>query len=251
MDLVPNSLEAACESVAEAIECASPLCTDSCKAQFPPPGNTKELNECFDACDSALDPDKAADGCIKSVLEGMGCTCPTDEPEDCDCDGSEYQGIDGTWRLLCLALGAVGLIGAVIFTGIPAGVAGWKKIPCINVICFSVCSGIWSLIFIGCGAAFLAISVMLSPAGPWGKEVMNVCPKEEVDLETDMLDETHAEAIDCAAESLCRGIHTILSNLVRTSNAVIFRPSNRVLFEMLSSLMSKTVKCTEAYSMSC
>jgi len=150
----------------------------------------------------------------------MGCTCPTDEPEDCGCDGSEYQGVDGTWRLLCLALGAVGLIGAVIFTGIPAGVAGWKKIPCINVICFSVCSGIWSLIFIGCGAAFLAISVMLSPAGPWGKEVMKVCPKEEVDLETDMLDETTAEAIDCAAESLCRGTHTILSNLVRTSNAI-------------------------------
>jgi hypothetical protein len=80
---------------------------------------------------------------------------------------------------------------------------------------------------------------------------MKVCPKEEVNLETDNLSESETEAVNCAAESLCRGIHAILSNVVRTSNAVIFGPSNRVLFEMLSSLMSKTVKCTEAYSMSC
>ena len=222
-DLVPNSLTTACEAMGDVVQCASPACTDSCKAQFTK-AQTTERQKCFDACEAALDFDKATDACLKGVLEGLKCICPTDDPDDCDCEGSDYQAVDELWRLMCSALGALGLVGAVIFTGIPAGVSGWKRIKCINVVCFSACSALWSLVFIACGAGFITLSVMLTEDGPIGSELMKVCSIDKAQMEEDVSNKAAADLIDCAAESLCRGITTILDNLIQTSTAVIFGP---------------------------
>merc|ERR1719183_867837 len=49
---------------------------------------------------------------------------------------------------------------------------------------------------------------------------MKVCSIDKAQMEEDVSNKAAADLIDCAAESLCRGITTILDNLIQTSTAI-------------------------------
>ena len=112
---------------------------------------------CMGAGDGFLD----VDSCMVQMYTEFECTCSGSKPDTCDCSGTDIEQIKTLWVQVCLGLGLLGLVGGILFTGIPALVSAWKKVPICNVLCFSICSGLLTIVFIGCGAAFILIGLAL------------------------------------------------------------------------------------------
>lgn len=125
-----------------------------------------------------------------------------------------------------MALGAVGLVGAFLFTGLPALCAGTKYNKCINACCYSVCAGVFSLFFIGAGAGFIVIGVAIK--GPIGDELLAECAKQasgamssEMESSGDAkMDAAADDMVDCAADSMCRGFIKIIDDIGASSTMI-------------------------------
>jgi len=188
-------------------------------------GKTKK--QCKAECaDSA--PPFSVEMCLKDLKVSGGCTCLTDKVADCDCSGSALEEVNAIWGLACMALGALGLIGAVVFTGIPAILAGWRYNRIVNACCFSVCSGIFSMIFIGCGAGFLLIGTAVATQKD---TIMGECTasvSESLDGGADApADPDAAEMVDdvvnCGLTAFCDGALVVVEKL-GTSATMIGAP---------------------------
>jgi len=218
--IMDDSIDTACNALGEVVQCADPLCDQRCReeaARAPGAGAASALGTCLEKCQENFDAKKIKSSCRKDFFEGQECYCPTDDADDCDCKNTDYGNLEETWIMICNLLGIVGIAGAVLFTGIPAAVSGWKRVPCVNVVCFSVCSGIWSLIFLACGAGFILLGIMMSPDGEWGRDLQIVCKLDKDSVQEDLENKSVTEFIDCAAQSLCRGISAVQDNVVAAS----------------------------------
>ena len=146
------------DSVFPAIYKAGPCLEDACHSACDndPSLSVAAVDECHKSCESDnmsdAQKEKEIKKCNVDLYKGNGCICTDDaDPDSCDCTGTGLQGFIDFWALISLAFGLLGLVGAILFTGIPAAVSAWKPVPCCNYVLFSVCSGIWSLVFLGIG----------------------------------------------------------------------------------------------------
>jgi hypothetical protein len=226
---ISNALNTACESMADVANCLP--CEDVCASAFEeatkdlPAGSadTQEAQATRDQCtkDCAKTGDQFnTEACLVDLKKQAGCTCTkTDDSASCNCSGTMLEQIQGAWELVCMALGAVGLIGAVLFTGLPALVAGTRYNGCVNACCFSVCSGIFSLVFIGMGAGFILVGEAVN--GPMGDDMMAQCSSQASGEMSSGVESSGSESmdaavddfVDCAADSFCKGIFAIVQDV--------------------------------------
>ena len=243
---ISNALNTACDSMADVANCLP--CEDVCEDVFEEatkdlPAGSADTQEAKDTREQCL-KDCANTGdqfnrevCLVDLKKSAGCTCTkTDDSASCDCSGTQLEQIQGLWELVCMALGAVGLIGAVFFTGLPALVAGTRYNGCVNACCFSVCSGIFSLVFIGMGAGFILVGAAVN--GPVGDDLKADCSsgvagEMSSDVEStgsESMDAAVDDLVDCAAESFCKGIIAIVQDVGNMSVQVAlhFPPNSPV-----------------------
>ena len=219
-----NALSNSCEGLAKIAACISEPCLKQCDKGAS--SDAAALDECKRNCKDIATFD--ADGCVADIKRGINCQNSEDydkNEEDwdemyCEKERNEICGEDKIfdcfnkiWGWICDGLGALGAVACILFTGIPAAVAAWKRVACCNVVMFSVCSGIWSLIFLVIGAAFIFIALQFNPTtGEMGKALQDICTIQEFTGEEnwdDDWDPDVAGGIDCAARSLCIAVRTV------------------------------------------
>ena len=219
-----NALSNSCEGLAKIAACISEPCLKQCDKGAS--SDAAALDECKRNCKDIATFD--ADGCVADIKRGINCQNSEDydkNEEDwdemyCEKERNEICGEDKIfdcfnkiWGWICDGLGALGAVACILFTGIPAAVAAWKRVACCNVVMFSVCSGIWSLIFLVIGAAFIFIALQFNPTtGEMGKFLQDICTIQEFTGEEnwdDDWDPDVAGGIDCAARSLCIAVRTV------------------------------------------
>lgn len=233
---ISGALFTACDSMSEVAGClpCEQLCHDAYEeatkdlpAGSAVPNEVKETEEqCINNCTSSAE-EFDSNKCLVDLKTEAQCICPNkDDHESCDCSDSALDVIQTYWELACLALGALGLVAAVLFTGLPALFAGTKYNKCVNACCYSVCSGIFSLLFIGMGALFIAIG--LATSGPLGDELMAECKNQGTEsigegaesTGNEEMDDAVNDMVDCAAEAFCSGMMTIVEDVGSKSTMV-------------------------------
>jgi len=230
MPLFSNSFSTACDSMANVAGClpCEQLCNDAfAEATKGQPEGASETAEAKDSRAKCLSDCKASGDqfnkgkCIVDLKrEAGGCQCTEDDkPESCNCAGTALDGVQQAWELACTALGALGLVVAVVFTGLPALVAGTTYTRVINACCYSVCAGIFSCLFIGMGAGFILIGAFV--AGPGGEQLMQECQGSMGDAMkgdsestgSESMDAAMDDAVNCATDAFCKGVTKIVSDV--------------------------------------
>jgi hypothetical protein len=179
--VVGDAFVTACDAMEDAVGCIGGPCIDGCDnaaaselANLTPDeqaaakaGIDATKQTCYDAC-KGQGTLFNHDQCMVDLYIEMECRCSgtagSMKPSDCDCSGTGIQAIKDAWELACLALGLLALVGTILFTGLPGLISGVKSVPCCNVTLFSVCSGIWSLLFMAFGAGFIAVGMATQTA---------------------------------------------------------------------------------------
>jgi len=134
-DFVQSTFNTVCSTVTDSNACISAQATADCEKQCPPGAGQKECNV---NCQSHFSTQVyTSEMCEVSIRSGAGCACPSDEdPSQCDCSGQILGYLEQYWRIACMALGALGLVGATFFTGLPAIILTYRHYRCCNVTCF-------------------------------------------------------------------------------------------------------------------
>jgi len=233
MPLISNALESTCDGMKDVQGClpCEQLCQDAYDESTKGLPSGSEVSQaakdsrsqCLKDCKSSSET-FSVDRCIVDLKTEARCQCSVkDDPELCDCSGTELEMIQNLWETFCMGLGAVGIVGSVLFTGLPALCAGTRYNKCINACCYSVCAGIFSLFFIGAGASFIAIGIAVN--GPVGDELLAECTtqasgtmSEGMESSGDAkMDEAANDMVDCAADSMCQGFIRIVEDIGASS----------------------------------
>lgn len=229
MPLFENSFSTACDSMAKVAGClpCEQLCDDEFKeaTKGQPDGAAETadaqatFNQCLTDCAGASDSFNKGK-CLVDLKRQAACKCTDDEdPNSCNCTGSQLDGVQQLWQLSCMALGAIGLVVAIVFTGVPALIAGTTHSRVINACCYSVCAGIFSCAFIGLGAGFILFGAYV--AGPGGDMLSAECQSaaggamsEETESSgSESIDSAMDDMVNCAAEAFCTGVIQIVNQV--------------------------------------
>jgi hypothetical protein len=214
--VMDDALRSTCKGLVEAVGCARGPCAEACDKAA---SNELDKAKCKAKCatnTSAYDMDQ----CTTDLYKAGKCTCSGSKPDTCDCSGTDIGQIKTAWAQACLGLGLIALAGGIVFTGIPALVAAWKKVPIVNVLCFSICSGLWTVLFLAFGAVFILVGMYLQ--GPEVKKVMDeTCSAELSKNSNDGAGSAEInQFLDCGAKALCDGWSTLIKDTSDKSTAV-------------------------------
>ena len=222
-----DAVESVCPAIYGAGPCFEKACLDACDND--PNLSGAQNDACRKECKSGQMNEAKADleieKCNVALYQGNGCICMDDQNSDsCDCAGTELQGFIDLWGLLCLAFGLLGVVGAIVFTAVPAAVSAWKPVPCCNYVFFSVCSGIWSLVFLGIGAGFIMIGAAFAPGGPIRNGLLEAsgCDQtwsSEIDGD-DAASAMAAGAVDCVQESVCGSVLSLADKVTAAATSI-------------------------------
>ena len=222
-----DAIESVCPALLKAGPCMEDACLTACDND--PALSGALTDECRKECKSGtMDEAKMkleVEKCNVDIYKGNQCICSDDANADsCDCAGTELQNFIDLWGLLCLAFGLLGVLGAIVFTALPAAVSAWKPVPCCNYVFFSVCSGIWSLVFLGIGAGFIMIGAAFAPGGPIRTALLEGSGCDESwSSEVDGGDATSAAiagAVDCLQESVCGAVLSLADKVTAAATSI-------------------------------
>jgi len=218
--LPTETIDSVCPAIYKAGPCLEDACHSACDND--PSLSGAAVDECHKSCESDnmsdAQKEKEIKKCNVDLYKGNGCICTDDaDPDSCDCTGTGLQGFIDFWALISLAFGLLGLVGAILFTGIPAAVSAWKPVPCCNYVLFSVCSGIWSLVFLGIGGLFIVLGIAFAPGGEGRRGLLEGSGCDESwssDIDGDDAgSQMAAGAIDCVQEAVCGSVFTLADKL--------------------------------------
>merc|ERR1712070_899440 len=98
--------------------------------------------------------------------------------------------------------------------------------PCLaaTTFFFSVCSGIWSLVFLGIGAGFIMIGAAFAPGGPIRNGLLEAsgCDQtwsSEIDGD-DTASAMAAGAVDCVQESVCGSVLSLADKVTAAATSI-------------------------------
>eukprot|EP00277_Geminigera_cryophila_P000057 CAMPEP_0179423622 /NCGR_PEP_ID=MMETSP0799-20121207/11118_1 /TAXON_ID=46947 /ORGANISM="Geminigera cryophila, Strain CCMP2564" /LENGTH=284 /DNA_ID=CAMNT_0021197949 /DNA_START=201 /DNA_END=1055 /DNA_ORIENTATION=- len=221
--LIDKAFVTTCAQMTLLAGCATSPCKDLCDNKFEGKNSSEakvEREKCYTSCGESGDSIFSEEICLRDLKIEGGCECPTDKVADCNCEGSALEELSRWWSLACQGLGALGLVGAVLFTGIPAIYAGWRHNRVVNACCYSVCSGMFSTIFIGCGVAFLLLGFAVETQKD---SLMSECTSEiknamNDDGGSDKPDDADAEKMadeimDCGLRAFCKGVDVVVTEI--------------------------------------
>ena len=222
-----DAIESVCPALLKAGPCMEDACLTACDND--PTLSGALYDECRKQCKSgSMDEaqmELEVEKCNVELYRGNGCICTDDaDPDSCDCTGTGLQGFIDFWALISLAFGLLGLVGAILFTGIPAAVSAWKPVPCCNYVLFSVCSGIWSLVFLGIGGLFIVLGIAFAPGGEGRRGLLEGSGCDESwssDIDGDDAgSQMAAGAIDCVQEAVCGSVFTLADKLSAAATSI-------------------------------
>ena len=226
--LPTETIDSVCPAIYKAGPCLEDACHSACDND--PSLSGTAVDDCRKACTSDgsmtdLQKEREIEKCNVDLYRGNGCICMADaDPDSCDCSGTGLQNFIDFWALLSLAFGLLGLVGAILFTGIPAAVSAWKPVPCCNYVLFSVCSGIWSLVFLGIGGFFIVLGIAFAPGGEFRRGLLESsgCDESwssEIDGDDAAL-QMAAGAINCVQEAVCGAVFTLADRLSAAATSI-------------------------------
>jgi len=169
VDLIGNTWDSACDTVAQLTTCVNlqDACYDTCEKQYNDTATSgvdqatrdSALADCNTACVDIPDQPYTKEQCEVDLKKEAECVCTGDTVDSCDCSDAPMSQIEDFWRTGCLALGAVGLVGCTLLTGIPGLISSFKKVKCCNIVFYSVFCGLLCWIFLAVGGLFVAIAM--------------------------------------------------------------------------------------------
>lgn len=212
--VMDDALRTTCNSLVKAVGCASGPCTEACETA--PNAAPADKAQCkADCAKVGINMDQ----CMTGLYTQGKCKCTGSTPDTCDCSGTDIGNLKTVWTQACMGLGLVALAGGILFTGIPALVSAWKKVPIINVLCFSICSGLFTLVFLVIGAVFILVGVYLQ-----GPEMKQITEEQCSALAKNGQDGTASaefnQFVDCGAKALCDGFSALIKDTAGKSSAV-------------------------------
>merc|ERR1712216_721243 len=122
--LPTDTIDSVCPAIYKAGPCLTDACLSTCDND--PSLSGTAVDDCRKACTSDgsmtdLQKEREIKKCNVDLYRGNGCICMADaDPDSCDCSGTGLQNFIDFWALLSLAFGLLGLVGAIVFTGVPA-----------------------------------------------------------------------------------------------------------------------------------